>query len=266
VSVGTTASPPRMDPRIRLRRVAVTRQRGRRRLRVVVAFSSTLAVLVCAVLVLYDTALFAANHVSIRGETHTSASEILLASGLSSHPPLVDVDTAVISRRVDALPWILSSQVERHWPDSVSIAVVERRPAATVVAGRGVTVLDRSGRILGTAAVAPSGTVALVAAPGGKFPVGRPGTLVGASAAPAIAVAAALPPSIRPRVVAVDSASGGRVDLDLGHGITAVLGTTDQLLDKFEALASVLAGASITGPATIDVTVPDEPVVTSRSA
>ena len=49
--------------------------------------------------------------------------------------------------------------------------------------------------------------------------------------------------------------------MDLGGGITAVLGSTTDLQAKLIALASVLAGAHVSAPAVIDVTVPDEPTV-----
>jgi hypothetical protein len=63
------------------------------------------------------------------------------------------------------------------------------------------------------------------------------------------------------RVLKVTANAQARVSLDLGGGVSAVLGPTTGLQAKLTALASVLAGAHVSPPAVIDVTVPDEPTV-----
>jgi hypothetical protein len=63
------------------------------------------------------------------------------------------------------------------------------------------------------------------------------------------------------RVLHVTTDAQGMVTLDLGRGLRAVLGSTDGTEAKLTALASVLAGAPVSGPAVIDVTVPDEPTI-----
>jgi hypothetical protein len=53
----------------------------------------------------------------------------------------------------------------------------------------------------------------------------------------------------------------GSVTVDFGSRFTAELGSTQGLRAKLAALATVLADAPVSGPATIDVTVPAEPTV-----
>ena len=51
------------------------------------------------------------------------------------------------------------------------------------------------------------------------------------------------------------------VTLGLTGGVTCVIGTPSDLQAKYEALASVLAGAPVASGDVIDVSVPDEPTV-----
>jgi hypothetical protein len=53
------------------------------------------------------------------------------------------------------------------------------------------------------------------------------------------------------------------VTLSLSGGLTAVIGEPVDLQAKYEALASVLASASMTPGDEIDVTVPEEPTIGS---
>jgi len=74
-------------------------------------------------------------------------------------------------------------------------------------------------------------------------------------------VAAALPATIAGRVQEVAVDVRGTVTLGIGARLSAVLGSTQDLQAKLVAVASVLAGARLSGPAVINVTVPDEPTV-----
>jgi len=247
---------PEVHPRVWQRRVAVLRDQGRRRLRWVVVGVAVLVVL-CVGLVVLHTPLLALRHTTVRGADHTGAEAVLAAAGLLEHPPLIDVDPKSVATRVQALPWVAHALVVRHWPDQVTITVTERVPVGSISrpAG-GVAVVDASGRVLAWRSEAPAGPV-LVA------PVvpGRPGTILAGAARPALMVAAALPPALAGRVLQVAAGPAGVVTLNLGGGVTALLGRTDALRAKLVALASVLAGAPVSGPAVIDVTVPGEPTV-----
>ena len=243
-------------PRIRQRRVAVTRARGRRRLRVVLVVAGVLGLFALAALVLVS-GLFSARHLSVRGSLHTPPAEVLAAAGLASHPPLVDVDPGAAAARIEQLPWVAAATVVRHWPDSVSVVVTERVPAAAIAGHGGVAVVDAAGRVLASADGAPAGLIALTA----PVPVGPPGSVLGAAARPGLELVAALPPALVGRVHGVHVGTRGSISVDLGGGVGAEIGPDANLGAKLEALASVLAGAAPRGPAWIDVSVPDEPTL-----
>jgi cell division protein FtsQ len=251
-----TAPAPVVHPRVWQRRLAVLRDRGRKRLRWVVAGVAVLVV-ACVGLVVLHTPLLALRHATVRGAEHSGPEAVLQAAGLLDHPPLIDVDPATVAARVQRLPWVAHAVVVRNWPDDVTITVTERAPVGSIARpSGGVAVVDASGRVLAWQDAAPPGPV-LVA------PVvpGPPGAVLAGGARPALAVAAALPAALAGRVVQVSVGAGEVVTLDLGGGVHATLGRTDGLHAKLVALASVLGGAQVTGPAMIDVTVPGEPTV-----
>jgi cell division protein FtsQ len=263
-----------MDPRILQRRVAVIRQHGRRRLRVVALVLAVVTVLVVAWMVLHS-GLFSARRISVRGEDHTTEAQVLAASGLADHPPLLDIDSGVEEARIEALPWVAKAQVVRHWPDSVAVTVTERTVVAQIPRTHGVALVDDTGRVLAWSTSAQPGLVDLVT----SIIPGRPGTTLSAGQSversagrsidgPAggpsglkaqLEVAGRLPPVLIGRVVQVEVTGGDQIDLSMTGGITAVLGPPDELEAKFEALAAVLAGANLAGVGTINVTVPEQP-------
>jgi len=246
-----------IDPKIRERRIAVTRERGRHRLRIAVTGLCVPAMVVGAFFVLH-TGLFSARHVTVSGARHTPLSAVVRTAGLAGHPPLLDVDPGRASARLAKLPWVRSAVVERRWPDSVIVKVTERVAVAAITRRSGaVAILDSSGRVLADGRDAPAGVVPVVL----SVDPGPPGSVLGPSASSALAVICYLPPSLRSQVRSVTEGSGGEMILDLGGGLRADLGSATQLRVKFEALESVLAGANLSGPEVVDLTVPEEPTV-----
>lgn len=255
MSAATGTRPP-IDPRIRARRTAVTRARGRRRLSGLVV-GLVVLVVVAGTLALLHSPLFSARHVTVRGEAHTPRAAVVAAAGLRDHPPLVDVSPGAAARRIEALPWVATATVTRRWPDAVAVRITERRAVAVVAGPAGVALVDATGRVL---AVQPDAPAALPALDGVGRPA-APGRQLGPAAGPALSVAARLPVALRGPVRSVTVAAGGEVTLGLTGGLTATLGSTEDLTAKFESLAAVLAGAQPKGPAVIDVSVPSEPLV-----
>ena len=262
MSMTVSRTRPTIDPRFRQRRVAVTRQRGRRRLSILLA-GCLVAVLGSGTLFSLRTGLFSARHVTVRGSEHTPVATVEEVAGLLGRPPLLDVNPGLSSRRLARLPWVDKAVVTRHWPDSVTVTITERVPVAVVALSKAkVALVDATGRVLADVPSAPAGTVAM------RVPVhpGRPGTVLASKALSALEVARGLPGPLRARVSTVISDRAGGVTLDLGGGLLVTLGPPTQIEAKFEALESLLAAVNLKGPALIDLTVPYEPIVTQTPA
>jgi cell division protein FtsQ len=251
-----------VDPRIWTRRVAVTRARGRKRLRIVLALLA-LCLIVAGGFAAVHSSLFGAKHLSVTGAVHTPVREVLSAAGLISHPPLVDVDPVLSARRIESLPWIQAARVSVHWPDSVAVSVTERVPVAAVrvpeisAAAHVWALVDATGRILADQTVQPVGllTMDVFVAPG------PPGTDLPAADQPGVDVAGSLPALLSRRVKSIYMAPGSGVTLGISGNLSAVIGAPVDLQAKYVALASVLAGAPLKSGDVINVTVPAEPAV-----
>jgi cell division protein FtsQ len=246
-----------VHPRVWQRRVAVLRERGRRRLRWIVA-AVVVVVAVGVTVVALHTPLLALRSATVVGADHTTAAVVLQAAGLAGHPPLIDINPTAAAARIETLPWVAHATVSRQWPDGVRVTVTERTALGWLGApDHQVALVDATGRVLEWDPSAPAGLVAL-AAP--ETP-GLPGTHVGGAARAAVRVAAALPPSLAGRVAQVVVSSTDRVTLVLGGRLWATLGAADHVGAKLTALTSVLAASPPRGPALVDVSVPDEPTV-----
>ncbi|HEX4244927.1 MAG TPA: FtsQ-type POTRA domain-containing protein [Acidimicrobiales bacterium] len=256
---------PRIDPRIRQRRVAIARHQGRRRLRIVVALV-IVAIVVVGGLGLLHTGLFSAKKVAVTGShPHTPTATILAAAGLTGHPPLISVNPGAVAAKVERLPWIAAARVSRNWPDHVTIAVTERAAAASMAGpGTSWSEVDRTGRTVAVGSARLPGLVD-VAVRDAKGPVAPAalGAHTVSAALPALQVAGTLPAAFSGQVTQVVGNADGTVNLALNSGLTVLLGTDKDLHAKYEAVAAIIAGAPLKGAKTIDVTVPQSPTVSS---
>jgi len=253
-----------VDPRIAARRQEVARGLGRRRRRRLVVVLAVLAVLAVGWLVTRS-ALLDVNEVVVEGNQRTSTDDLLAAASVNPGDPLVDVDAGAVRDRVLVLPWIADARVERGWGGTVRLTVSERTPVASVARGDGSAVLvDVDGRVLAvTGDVATAATSGVVPLEG----VGAqdPGSTLDEGAHDALAVASSLSASLRSRVAAVAIRSDGGLELRLRPQGTVVLGHGDDPQASLASLLTVLAQVDLTDLATIDLRVPDQPVVSRVS-
>lgn len=205
--------------------------------------------------------LLAASTVTVTGERHETAHQIVDASGLASAPSMLSVDPGHVAARVErTFPWVASVSVTQHWPHTVSIAVTERKAVAEVLGPHGSLVLvDVTGRRLGTAApheVLPR--LEYAPAPGGPPTVATLST----AAVPGLLVAATLPPAFAAQVAVVQVSSSGWVTLHLTTPVSFVLGPASDLGAKYEDVAAVIARTTLHIGDVVDVSVPQAMTVT----
>lgn len=253
----TTTRPLRMDPRIRERRVAVLRDAGRRRLRLVVAGLSAAGALAFAY-GLTRSPVLDVDEVRVLGAARTTPAQIEEAGGLDDSPLLADVEPHVVARKLAALPWVQQAKVVRHWPGTVEVTLVERTPLATLPsAAGGWALVDDTGRVLEAMPEPAPGMVQVNAAPAPP-----PGEHVAAETLGALGVLDALPPSLSERVNGLTVAEDGAIDV---HAVGLPLihfGRPTQVRAKLVALTTLVARTNLKGATAIDVRVPTAPVLT----
>ena len=205
--------------------------------------------------------LLAVRHVRVTGTVHLSPGDVVAASGLGGHDQLLDVNAGAVARRIEQAPWVGTASVRREWPTTVRVAITERVPVATVVGAGGSMAVDKAGRVLAIAApdlhvpaLEPQAGVAAPLAP-------TPGSAVDRLFSPGLAVAAAMPADLAPRVQAIVVGSAGDVRLRLVSGQDVILGSVSDMGAKLVAVLTLEVRQKL-GPGTLDVTVPAAPVLT----
>ncbi len=248
---------PSVDPRLRARRVAVAREAGRRRLHRLVALGSALAFLL--VLVGFSRSPFLAVHqVDIVGPEHTSEAALNAAIGSLHGKAIYSVDTGAIRRRLEALPWVASASVVRSWPQTIHIRIVERVARAAAVGSDGTyRLVDGDGRVLDTVGQLPPDMVEVV----GPQTAGAPGSTLNPTAAGAVAVAVALPPSLAGKVDQIEWLADGEVRIGLVPQGRVLFGAPTAIAQKFLALDTMLRAVKPEEVGEIDVRAPDAPVL-----
>lgn len=137
--------------------------------------------------------------VEVTGSRQVPARDVSDAAGVDPGTPLAAVDTDAVAARVAAIPGIASVEVDRSWPDTLTVAVTERTPAALIETPGGRKLVDATGRVYRDAP------------PEVRLPVLRlPRVAPDDPATPAaVAVLRVLPAPVRDQVLALTLGPGG---------------------------------------------------------
>jgi cell division protein FtsQ len=123
-----------------------------------------------------EDARFAVRHVEISGIVHAPRATIEAIAGGYSGANLFRLDLESVRGRLRAVPWIESVSVEKKLPDTLQIAIAERKPAALVSTKEGLRYVDSNGVVF--AALSPK-----IGDPDLPLIAETPGAAVGAAVA-----------------------------------------------------------------------------------
>ena len=224
-----------MDPRVRARRIAVRRAKGRKRLIWVAIAAAILLVLVGAVAVLASS-LFDVRTIDVQGAVYTDPQQLSAIVDKVRGEAILLVDTRQIERELEGIAWVESARVSTDFPHRVFIDIRERKPIATFAGSDGkFRVIDRDGRVLDVVDGVP---IDYMLVTGANPDVDR-GQFAGRPFASAAQLAIALPGEIRvlTRSIGVDATTGD-LKMQLGDMLEVHLGPTADLSSKLVRLLS----------------------------
>lgn len=198
-------------------------------------------------LLLYFTPIMAARNVVITGVGAVSQEEVIAAAAVKQGTPLLQVNTDDVAERVATIRRVATARVQREYPSTLRITVVERVPVVVKDFPDGPHLFDRDGVDFATGPPPLNLPYLETDNPGPNDPPTKA----------ALEVMTALRPEVAGQVARVSAPSVASITLTLVDGREVVWGTTDRTDEKAQKLAALL-----TQPGqTYDVSSPDLPTV-----
>lgn len=213
---------------------------------------------IVAVWALTFSPLFAARHVRVEGNKRVNTQAIRARSGITQDTNVFHLDTETIEARLLEDPWIASASVRRDLPNTVVLAIVERRAVGRIASLGDTSVLADDGSEL------PVANVDLTALPIIRAGLGAPSEAQRQAAA---AMLTALDPVVSTSVRDVLVSQDGIVTIHLNDGTAVVTGVAGDEAAKAEALRALLhlgeqqditfTSIDVSSPAAPSATLPD---------
>jgi len=228
------------------------RVRARRRRRVLIILAIVL-VLVGLGWVTLKSPWATVQKIEVTGTDRISVAAVRAQAEIEVGHPMLLARTGDIADQVRRERLVRSVLVQRHWPSTIRIQVVERVPVAALPAGSQLSLVDRDGVEIERVKVAPAGLP--------RLEVAR-----GADAVPALRgsldVLQALPPALAQRLLAIGADSPDGIwlklrDSKLPKGARVEWGDSAQTPRKARVLTALLSQHAVG----YDVRSPDTPAV-----
>lgn len=177
------------------------------------------------------TPLLGVRHVEVGGTAEVTPDQVRAAAAITPGTPMLRLDLRAIRDRVAALPRVASVRVDRSWPATVALGIVERSPIGLIRAEDGIHLVDRTGTDYATVTDPPPGVPELRlnrADPNDRLTTAMVGVL------------AVLPDRLRAEVLSVSAGSPGSVRLSLSGGREVRWGGLESADRKAAVLAALL--------------------------
>jgi cell division protein FtsQ len=211
-------------------------------------WSALISVIVVGLgLLLYFTPIMSARNIVVVGLGAVTQDEVINAAAVAPGTPLLQINTDTVAERVAAIRRVASVRVQREYPSTLRITVVERVPVVVKDYPDGPHMFDRDG-VDFAVGVPPQGVPYLDTKNPGP---GDPPTKA------ALEVMTSLRPEVAAQVARVDAPSVAGITLQLTDGRQVIWGSSDRTEEK-----ALTLGALLTQPGKIyDVSSPDLPTV-----
>ena len=88
------------------------------------------------------------GEVIVQGRSKTKKSALLQALQVSEGDNILAINMTKMRDRINKLPWVKSARVERHFPNKISLTLVERTPMARWQTNRTLRLIDVHGDVI----------------------------------------------------------------------------------------------------------------------
>ena len=227
-----TISPPDLRIRRDADEIALSDWRRRRRRRLMLRIIIPLLVLLLVAAGIWAvgfSSLLAVRTVGVSGAKLVGTDEVRQTAAVPVGAPLARLDLDAIHDRVAGIRQIESVSVERSWPHSVRIKIVERTPVYFVPRDGGYLLVDRYGVGYQTTNSAPS-----------KLPKAEVDADKQQLLKPLAVVAEALPAKLAHKVDRIKASTRDSIQLELTNGDTVFWGSEEQSELKARVIVALL--------------------------
>lgn len=209
------------------------------------------AVLIAALgWVVFFSSLLAADKVTVKGTESLTVDEVLAQADVDLGTPLIRLDVDGIRERVAELPAVESVEVQRSWPSTVVIDIIERTPLVAIHHLGSWWVMDGDGVIFRETGAREKDLpiVAMRASSDGD------------ARREVVSVATALPPDLLANVRRISAQTMDSITLRLKDKSEVRWGSSAESARKVEVLALLLDKVDA---AVYDVSVPEQPTTSN---
>ena len=235
--------------RFRLRRIAVRREEGRRRLRWFTIVGLVIGGGV-VILLLLTSPILSVRQVNIEGVVYADPDLISSIVDSIEGEPILTVDLDAAEEKLLAIPWVRQARVSMHLPARVTIEVVERSPIAFFRSVDGFNrVIDRDGRVLDVIEGDPTDYTPIIGT-GPNLSAGQNTEQPFLGAAELIN---ALPADLQARLLTVTVSPEGEVSLALTNDVEVLFGRPDYFQVKLVGVVNEIKRQGSSRYAVIDV-------------
>lgn len=199
------------------------------RKKIVLAVAAVVAVIVVAFGAVWAFPVFTIKDYDVTGNVHTTTEDIIEVAGVAQGHNLARVDASSAAANVVTLPWVKSATVNRQWPSTLGVDVVERQAVLYSVEGDGDHLIDDAG----TPFVIDTPPDDAVEVTGSQRQ--EPAVLTSVAQ-----VVAQLPAPVRLAVARIDVPAQHDLTFYLHDGRTVYWGSTESAHDKALAMEDIL--------------------------
>ena len=229
-----------LDPIMVMRRRALRKARGRRRLMLIVS-ALALVLAIGGYYALRASAVFNVSSVTVSGgSAKLDASVQKAAEDAAQGRSLLAIDSGAIQSSIEQMPYVRSARIDRAFPNTLSVSVVMYQPQVAVTRGDTTYLVASDSHVIATAKAAPAGVPTVTLPKHATLTAGQ--TSTNANLAAALMLIDSTPVWFTKRfgdISSVSSASGA-ITATVGHGMQLRLGAPTQFPLKMQVITRVL--------------------------